>query len=333
MRIGLVGCGRIGAMHAEVLSSLPEVKDLVVVDAEAARAARLAERLDAAASSSFGELLGTGPDGVVIAAATEAHSALLRESVVAGVPVFCEKPVAADIDETVEVVESLSGYGVPVQVGFQRRFDPAYRAAREAFRSGRLGWLHSIRSVTSDSTPPPESFIAHAGGLFRDCLVHDFDSIRWLTGREIATVFARGSNAGAPFFAKYGDVDSAAVLLTLDDGTLGTVTGTRYNGAGYDVRLELLGERDSVAVGFDDQMALKSLEQGVDFPGGPSHATFADRFAAAYRAELEAFLALVRDGGTSQCKPEDALEASYVAEAAELSRRENRPVDVTEVRR
>ena len=333
MRIGLVGCGRIGAMHAEVLSSLHEVKELVVVDAEPARAARLAEQLDVTPSSSFAELLEMGPDGVVIAAATEAHGALLRESVAAGIPAFCEKPVAAGIRQTVEVIETISGYRVPVQVGFQRRFDPAYRAAREVFRSGRLGWLHSIRSVTSDATPPPESFIAHAGGLFRDCLVHDFDSIRWLTGREITTVFARGSNAGAPFFTKYGDVDTAAVLLTLDDGTLCTVTGTRYNGAGYDVRLELLGEKDSVSVGFDDRMPLVSLEEGVSFPRGPRHGTFADRFAAAYRAELEAFLALVREGGTSQCAPADALEASYVAEAAELSRRENRPVDVTEVRR
>jgi myo-inositol 2-dehydrogenase/D-chiro-inositol 1-dehydrogenase len=333
MRIGLVGCGRIGAMHAEVLKSLPEVKELVVVDAEPGRAALLAKQLEVAAASSFEDVLAMGPDGVVIAAATEAHGALLRESVAAGIPAFCEKPVALDIPQTVEVVETVAGYGVPVQVGFQRRFDPAYRAAREAFRSGRLGWLHSIRSVTSDATPPPESFIAHAGGLFRDCLVHDFDSIRWLTGREITTVFARGSNAGAPFFAKYGDVDSAACLLTLDDGTLCTVTGTRYNGAGHDVRLELLGEKDSVAVGLDDHTALASLEEGVDFPGGPRHATFADRFAAAYRAELEAFLALLCDGGTSQCTPEDALEATYVAEAAELSRRENRPVDVAEVRR
>lgn len=320
-------------MHAELLASLPDVKELVVADADAGRAAGVAERLDATAVESSDALLATSPDGVVIAAATAAHAGLVRDAVTAGVPAFCEKPVAADVAETIEVVEAVSGHGVPVQIGFQRRFDPAYRRAREALGSGRLGWLHHIRSVTSDAAPPPESFIAHAGGLFRDCFVHDFDSIRWLTGREITSVFARGSNAGAAFFTEHGDVDSAAALLTLDDGTLCTVTGTRYNGAGYDVRLELLGEKDSVAVGLDDHTALESLEEGVPRRGGPRHVTFADRFAAAYRAELEAFLALVRDGGTSECTPEDALEATYVAEAAELSRRENRPVEVAEVRR
>jgi myo-inositol 2-dehydrogenase/D-chiro-inositol 1-dehydrogenase len=253
--------------------------------------------------------------------------------VAAGTTTFCEKPIASDVPGTLDVVEAVAGSGVPVQVGFQRRFDPAYRAARRMLEEGRLGWLHGIRSVTADASPPPETFIARAGGLFRDCLVHDFDSIRWLTGREIASVYAQGSNAGAAYFTRHGDVDTAAALLTLDDGTLATVTSTRYNGAGHDVRLELLGEKDSVAVGLDAHTPLTSLEQGVTFPSGTPHPTFAERFAAAYRAEMEAFLTLAREGGPSPCTPEDALEAFYVAEAAELSRRENRPVDVSEVRR
>jgi myo-inositol 2-dehydrogenase/D-chiro-inositol 1-dehydrogenase len=333
LRVGLAGCGRIGQLHAEVLHQLPDVAELVVADLDTARAESVAARLDVKAAGSLAELLAADVDAVVIATATDSHPALVEQAVAAGIPTFCEKPLAPDVPATLEVLASIEQAGVAVQMGFQRRFDPAYRAARQMLVEGRLGWLHGIRSVTSDAAPPPEAFIAGSGGLFRDCLVHDFDSIRWLTGHEIVSVFARGSNAGAAYFSEHGDVDTAAALLTLDDGTLATVTSTRYNGAGHDVRLELLGERDSVAVGLDAHTPLTSLEAGVTFPAGTPHPSFAERFAAAYRAEMEAFVTLARDGGTSPCTPRDALEAFYVAEAAELSRARNRPVDVSEVHR
>jgi myo-inositol 2-dehydrogenase/D-chiro-inositol 1-dehydrogenase len=333
LRLGLAGCGRIGRLHAEVLHQLPDVDELVVADLDAGRAEAVAARLDVKAVGSLAELLASVVDAVVVATATDTHPALVQQSVTAGLPTFCEKPLAPDVPATLDVIAAIEGSGVTVQMGFQRRFDPGYRAARRMLAEGRLGWLHGIRSVTSDAAPPPEEFIAGSGGLFRDCLVHDFDSIRWLTGREIVSVFAQGSNAGAAYFSEHGDVDTAAALLTLDDGTLATVTSTRYNGAGHDVRLELLGERDSVAVGLDGHTPLTSLENGVTFPEGEPHPSFAERFAAAYRAEMEAFVTLARDGGPSPCTPHDALEAFYVAEAAELSRARNRPVDVSEVRR
>lgn len=320
-------------MHAQVLHLLPDVKELMVTDVDHSRAATVARALGVSTAESFARLLDSGLDGLVIAAATDAHAALVKDAVAAGIPTFCEKPLAADMDQTRDVVAAVAAAGVPVQVGFQRRFDPGYRRARQELTSGRLGWLHGIRSVTSDAVPPGEEFIARSGGLIRDCMVHDFDSIRWLTGGEVASVYARGSNAGATYFAKHGDVDTAAALLTLEDGTLATVTSTRYNGAGHDVRLELLGEKGSVAAGLDTHTPLVSMEDGIDYPPGPVHPTFAERFAAAYRAELEAFLGLLRDGGPSPCSPEDALEAFYIAEAAERSRHENRPVEMNEVRR
>lgn len=333
MRIGLAGCGRIGAMHAEVLRELSDVKEIVVADLDLSRSAEVAERLKVSMAESVDDLLSSGLDGIVIATATDSHAELVVRSAAAGLPTFCEKPVAADVEGTLAVITSIAGWDVPVQIGFQRRFDPGHLMARNLVQSGRLGRIHSIRAVTSDPTPPPESFIATAGGLFRDCLVHDFDSIRWMTGREIVSVYARGSNNGADFFARHGDVDTAAVLLTLDDGSLATVSSTRYNGAGYDVRLEVLGEKDSVAIGLDHHTALTSMEAGVDFPAGPVWPSFPQRFAQAYRAEFEAFVDLAREGGSSPCTAEDALEAFYVAEAAEMSRRDNRPVELGEVRR
>lgn len=333
MRVGLAGCGRIGRMHAEVLRGLEGVKELLLADVVAAAATELAEHLGVVAAGTVDDLFDAGVDALVVATATESHARLVERGVASGLPTFCEKPLAADVPGTLALVGRIAGSDVPVQVGFQRRFDPGYLRARDLLRSGSLGWVHHIRSVTADQSPPPEEFIARSGGLFRDCLVHDFDSIRWLTGREVASVYARGSNRGAPFFAEHGDVDSAAVLLTLDDGTLATVSSTRYNGAGYDVRLEVLGQKGSVAAGLDDHTPLTSAEEGVVFPAGPAWSAFPGRFAAAYRNELAAFLSVARGDAPNPCTPQDALEAFYVAEAAELSHREGRPVELSEVRR
>src|SRR5439155_6048477 len=132
-----------------------------------------------------------------------------------------------------------------------------------------------------------------SGGLYRDMLVHDFDIIRWVTGREVVEVYACGSNRGAPFFAEVGDIDTGSTLLTLDDGTLVQVTGTRYNPAGYDVRLELLGSADSLSVGLDDRLPLRSAEPGVSFPAGPAYPNFMERFRPAYTEELAAFAGVV----------------------------------------
>jgi myo-inositol 2-dehydrogenase/D-chiro-inositol 1-dehydrogenase len=182
-----------------------------------------------------------------------------------------------------------------------------------------------------DPSPPPAAFIRSSGGIFRDCSVHDIDAVRWVTGREVSTVYATGSNQGDPFFREAGDVDTGAALLTLDDGTLAIISATRYNGAGYDVRMELLGSEDSISVGLDDRLPLRSAEPGVTWPAGTAYTNFLDRFRAAYIAELEAFVEVV-SGRPSPCSPADALETFYVAEACELSRREKRPVKMDEVR-
>src|SRR5262249_39118161 len=217
------------------------------------------------------------------------------------------------------------------QVGFQRRFDAGYAAAREAVRAGRLGWLHTVRAGTLDPAPPPAEYVAGCGGLFRDLSVHDFDAIRWVTGREVAEVYAAGGNRGAAFFAAAGDVDTGAAVLTLDDGTLGLVSGTRYNPAGYDVRLELFGSADSLAVGLDDRLPLRSAEPGATFPAGPACPSFLERFRLASPRELAAFVEVAAGRAASPCTVQDALAAFRVAEACELSRRERRPVRLAEV--
>lgn len=333
MRIGLIGVGRIGAFHAQTLCGLPAVDSVVVTDADIARASDVSGRLGAEAAASVDALFKAGIDAVVIATGTATHPELIRRGVDAGLPVFCEKPLAPDLDGTLDVVKWTNGSAAPVQAGFQRRFDAGFLAARDAAQSGALGWLHTIRSTTFDAAPPPAGYVPGSGGLFRDCAVHDFDAIRWVSGHEVAQAYAVGANRGEDFFRSAGDVDTASVVLTLDDGTIAVVSCGRYNAGGYDVRFEVLGSMQSICAGLDDRLPLRPAVSGERFPAGPPYQHFMERFRDAYAAELLAFTELVSGRSASQCTPQDALEAFYIAEACELSRRRNAPVEISQVRR
>ena len=336
LTLGLVGVGRIGVMHAQGITALRQemeqrgiTLELALTDVATEHARGVAAELGAQFVPTVDALIAQRPDGLVIATGTSTHPDLIRAGVDAGIPVFCEKPVAVDVATSLPVLEHVRMRGGQLMIGHQRRFDAGYLEAKRAYASGELGWLHSFRAVTCDMAPPPVAFLATSGGLFRDCSVHDFDILRWLTGQEIVEVYARGSNNGDPAIGAVGDVDSALALVTLADGTVGTVSASRYNGAGHDVRLELQGSRSSLLVGLDDTTALHSAEPGVSFPSGPPHRTFAERFAAAYRAELVAFVELVRGERPNPCPPEDAVAAARVADAAQESLSTGAPVRVT----
>jgi myo-inositol 2-dehydrogenase/D-chiro-inositol 1-dehydrogenase len=331
MRLGLIGLGRIGSFHADTLTALPSVDSLVVTDAVPAVTKTVAERVGATVADSPETLIESGVDGVIIAAATNVHGQLIRAAVDAGIPVFCEKPLSGDLLEAVEIARYVNERDVPVQIGYPRRFDPAYAAARAAVESGELGWLHTVRSTTLDPAPAPRGYIEVSGGIFRDCSVHDFDTVRWITGREVVEVYATGSARGADYFAEFGDVATAQTLLTFDDGATWVVSNTRYNARGHDVRLELHGTQDSVAAGWSDYTPLRNLEPGVSWPAGPAAVFFMDRLATAFPAELQAFVEVVAGERQSPCTVDDALAVAYIAEAATLSLLQHRPVQIDEV--
>jgi myo-inositol 2-dehydrogenase/D-chiro-inositol 1-dehydrogenase len=333
MRLGLIGLGRIGAFHAHTLSHLEDVDSLVVTDAVPALTASVAERFGAEAADSPEALLASGVDGIVIAAATDAHTGLIRAGVDAGIPVFCEKPLSGVVAEAVAIAAYVNASGVPVHIGFPRRFDPAYLAARNAVADGELGWVHTVRSTTLDPAPPPRGYIAVSGGIFRDCSVHDFDTVRWVTGREVVEIYVTGSARGDAFFAELGDVATAQSLLTFDDGATAVVSNTRYNPSGYDVRLELHGTADSVAAGWSDSTPLRNLEPGSTWPTGKPWTFFMDRLAEAFVAELTAFTEVVAGRRPSPCTVDDALAVTWMAEAATLSLQQHRPVQITEVQK
>ncbi|ANW17427.1 Gfo/Idh/MocA family protein [Streptomyces clavuligerus] len=331
MRIGVIGTGRIGAFHTAALSRRREIGSLVVTDAEPARAAEIAARTGATAVAGTDELFASGPDAVVIASATASHAGLIARAAGAGLPAFCEKPIAVDLPGTLAALRAVESAGTVLQIGFMRRFDAGYTAARRALRSGRLGRLHTVRAISSDPAPPPAGYLPLSGGLYRDCLVHDFDILRWVTGREVVEVYATGSDAAGAMFREAGDVDTAAVALTLDDGTLATATATRCNGAGYDVRMELAGDLDQIAVGLDGRTPITSAEpRGPGAPDKPWPG-FLERFAPAYEAELAAFVRVARGEAENPCDGREALAALRIAEACERSRRERRPVRIEEI--
>lgn len=330
--LGVIGLGRIGAFHTDTLSGIGTVDGLVVTDERPELVAAVAAKHGAKAVDSVDALLNSGVDGVVVAAGTPAHAALTLAALERGLPTFCEKPIASTAAESARVAAIIARSGVPVQVGYQRRFDAAFAAAKAAVDDGSLGWLHTVRSTTMDPAPPPFEYLAGSGGIFRDCSVHDFDVLRWITGQRAVEVYAIGSVQGDPQFTRIDDVDTAAAIITFDGGTLGLVSAARYNGRGYDCRLEVHGSDDSVVAGWDHGVPVRNTDPRNEFPAGPPHRFFMDRFADAFRMELAAFVEVAAGRAAPACTVADAVEVAWIAEAATASLQRGTPVSIDEVR-
>ena len=331
LRIGVIGAGRIGAFHVRTLLSLSGIASVAVCEADPARAAGLAAELGVPIAATPEDMIASGLDAVVIATPTPAHAPMIRLVAEAGLPAFCEKPVALDLATIDALIDDVERAGTLVQIGFQRRFDAGYMAARAAIADGTLGRLLVARLATHDPTPPSEAYIAGSGGIFRDLHIHDFDALRFVTGEEIVEVYADGAVRETPWFADHDDVDVAVAILKLSGGSLAILSGTRHDALGYDVRLEAFGTRDSVAVGVDARSPIRSLEPGVAQPDVPAYGDFMQRFQPAYEAELAAFVATVIDGGPSACTLHEARAALVVALAADRSKEERRPVTPGEI--
>ena len=325
-RIGLLGVGRIGIMHARILA--PKVESLVVADVVPERARQAADELGARVRSVEDFFDSDDLDGVVLATPTDAHARHIEAAVRLGVPIFCEKPVALDIASTERANAAAKSAGVPVHIGFQRRFDAAYAAARERLAAGKIGELRRVHMHTLDQAPAAREFLAASGGIFTDCLIHDFDALRWVTGREVEEVFAFGTDLGLPDFVDFSDVCETVLALRLTGGALATAHSSRFNGAGYDVRIEVHGTEGTDVVGMDERLPVRSLEPGVAYPSGEPWVDFIARFADCYERELEAFLDVVAGKGEVPSTIDDAVASLRVAEACAASCREGRPVKV-----
>lgn len=308
---------------------MPEVRGIFVGNRTVERAEELARRVGGEAGT-IEEAIDSGPDAVFVSLATELHPPALHRCIDAGLPIFCEKPIASTLPETAEVIEHAEGAGTVIQVAFQRRLDPDYLEARREIGDGALGTLYNVRITAHDAEPAPEEFIRSSGGTFRDLHVHDFDLARWLTGQEVERVYAVGSVRGFDRYARHGDVDNTAVLMNMSDGLPVLITGTRHNPRGHDFRLEVFGSEDSLRVGDDSLSQPRSVEPHAPPRKKGPYRDFMERFGRSLRRETEAFVEVVRGERENPSPPASAMEALRVAVACEISCREGRPVRVAE---
>jgi myo-inositol 2-dehydrogenase/D-chiro-inositol 1-dehydrogenase len=330
VKIAILGVGRLGAFHARVLRELPGVDDLRINDADPARAAALAKELGARHATSI-ESAFDGADAAVIVTPTGTHADLIRHALDSGLAVFCEKPIALDLESTRRVVDHVEMTKGRVQIGFQRRFDAGFQEARRRVGAGDLGTVYSFHMASRDALPPPDAYIETSGGQFVDQLIHDFDVTRWMFGDEVEEIYATGSTLGFPQYARWGDVATSGAVLKLRGGAVGLLQAARHNEAGYDIRAEVYGAKDTIAVGLDPRTPMSSVERDGPRMKSPAYPTFFVRFDAAYRAELAHFLRFARGEAENACTVRDGLEALRIAHAARRSHEVRRPVALTEV--
>lgn len=331
LRIGVIGTGRIGRLHAELLARrVPGAALGPVYDVFAAAARDLGQALGAPVALSVDEVLESDADAVAICSSADSHAELMIAAASAGKAIFCEKPVSlelAELDRALTVVEDSA---VPFQVGFNRRFDPAHAAVRAAVADGSVGEPHLVRISSRDPEPPPPQYVENSGGLFLDMTIHDFDMARFLTGSEVVEVFARGAVRMEPWFAQAGDVDTAVITLVHEDGCLTTIDNSRRAAYGYDQRVEVFGSA-GVATSENPPAHRASLLTAEGSSGPPLHHFFLERYLTSYEREWQAFVTAVRGGDRPSPSVRDARAPLVIGLAAWRSVHEGRPVRVEEI--
>ena len=326
VRVGLVGLGRMGRFHAANLAGrVPGARLVRVVDAAEGVARENSGRLVGVDwSTSYHDLL-EDPDveAVVIASPTPLHADMVEAAAASGKHVFCEKPISLDLKRTYDVIEAVRAAGVKMQIGFHRRFDPDYRSAWEKISAGHVGNVYLFRTSLRDMRSPGFDYIKGSGGFFADVTVHVFDAARWLVG-EIEEVTAFGAALSNPGFEEMGDIDNAVVTLRFASGALGVIDNSRVAGYGYECSSEIMGHRGTLRVGDHRRVAVETLTPGRACRDHVSD--FVERFADAYREEMEHFVRVVRGKKESGASGTDAAAAFVIARAAERSYREGKTV-------
>lgn len=329
MRILVLGAGRMGAIRVEDLVADPRVDEVLVANRTESRAAELAARFGAG-HVPWSDAADSEVDATVVAVGTDAHGTLLDEVLRQGRPVLCEKPIALTLRETQEAIDLAERHGTALQIGFQRRFDPAIREVRDRIRDGRVGIVYSMTMTAHDHTPSPREFIAGSGGIFRDMHVHDLDLVRWLADTEVATVHATKAVRAQFQYAEFDDADVSTILAVTASGIQVMISGTRHDARGHDVRLEVHGSLDSVSAGLNARTPLHALEGDLGLDVDP-YAGFVDRFRDAFRNETAAFVSLAGGETGNPCPPESALESLRIAIACEESVARGTPVRVADI--
>ena len=328
MRFGLLGAGRIGQIHGRNIAGSSEATLVAVADAFAEAAGTLAEATGAAATSSDALLADASIDAVVICTPTTTHAEFIEKAAAAGKAIFCEKPVDLSSDRIRATLGKIGD--VPLMIGFNRRFDPNFASLRQRIGEGAIGDVELVTILSRDPGPPPVSYIATSGGLFRDMMIHDFDMARFLLGEDIVEVHAFGSCLVDPGIGEAGDVDTAAVQLKTATGKICQISNSRRATYGYDQRIEVHGALGLIrAENVPTTTVVLATGDGV--LADPVQNFFLERYAQAYQRELAYFIDCVRRGVRPAPSGEDGLKAGLLADAATLSHREGRLVKMSEL--
>lgn len=326
LRVALVGAGRMGQAHAKVLSAVASCRIVSVVDSKMKSAQALAERFDAEASTCLADALESSQvEAVIVTTPTPSHADIVAKAARAGKAIFVEKPIADTLQAADHLVELLRAANTPCQVGFQRRYDPAYLEAKRKIEAGELGRLEGFRGVGRDPTPPPLKFLKSSGGLMVDMGIHDLDSARFFLG-EVEEVHCFGGVLANPNLAEHGLFDTAVATLRFMSGAVGTLEVALRTAYGYDIRTEILGEKGRLHIEMDSRHHLRQYgERGALFDRPRN---FEQRFAEAYANELYAFAENVRLGKPVTPTAEDARESLRLALAAQHSLETGKIVNV-----
>jgi myo-inositol 2-dehydrogenase/D-chiro-inositol 1-dehydrogenase len=329
LRVALLGAGRIGQVHARSIVESGEAELAWVCDPVEQAATTLAAKYGAKASPEPGDAIADpSVDAVLIASATPTHTDLMRESVLAGKKVLCEKPIDLDmarIDATWEAIRDKAPF---VMLGFNRRFDPSFREVRARVKAGEIGTLRALRVTSRDPQGPPAAYLAVSGGMFRDMTIHDFDMARFFLG-QIVEVSAVASHNNDPVFMGAGDHAQAMVTLKSADGVLCTIVNSRTCAFGYDQRLEAFGDLGALEAGNMTATTVRSFGATQTEAAGPVLNFFLERYVPAYRAEFAEFVAAIKEDREPSVGFADGRAALVLAEAAIESVATGRVVKVT----
>jgi myo-inositol 2-dehydrogenase / D-chiro-inositol 1-dehydrogenase len=320
--ITVIGAGRIGRIHAHNIARNPRARLAGIVDSDPEAAARLAQACEAQVLSPA-DAFAAG--AVLIASPTPTHASLIEQAAVAGCAAFCEKPIDLSADRVRACLAAVGRAGTKLMVGFNRRFDPHFRALRQRLLAGEIGALETLTIISRDPAPPPPAYIASSGGLFRDMMIHDLDMARFLLGEEPDSVFAAAACLVDPAIGAAGDVDSAVVTLRTPSGRLCQIVNSRRSAYGYDQRIEAHGARGLLRAG---NVTATTVEVATDQGErrDPPLPFFLERYEAAYRAELDAFLDCLDGAASPGPDGYDGLKALLLADAAAESARSGMPV-------
>lgn len=318
LRVGLIGAGRIGQVHAKTLQLLNDVRLVAIADAYKPAAESLAALVGAAVLSAEAVIASAELDAVIVASSTDTHAEMTMAALRAGKAVFCEKPLDLDLKRASRVAQVAAETGAPLFVGFNRRFDPQFTAVKQRMLAGEIGQLEQITITSRDPEPPPIDYVKVSGGLFRDMMIHDFDMARYLLDEEPCSVFAQGAALVDPAIAHAGDIDTATVLMTTGSGQQVQIINSRRAVYGYDQRIEVFGSQGLLQAHNVTQSTLKLLTVSGDH-GSLPEPFFMERYAKAYAIELGEFVAAVRQGAPMPASGYDGVAALFLAERANES--------------